>query len=185
MGCPSAFSTWGGVTTWIYHTKQSKHTLHSHWYAAYSGALIEGNLAYLNRTQKTVCSTCTQCIPELKAWKLPVITSVIKGEVYNWTGRLDWTIGLDNWTGRLDRTSGLDKWTGWLDWTIGLDGWMGVSETQNIELQPQVKLLWTLLTRHTQLPSSKLNAGSPATAINTSGVIEELRTIGKSCIRPQ
>ena len=35
----------------------------------------------------------------------------------NWTGQLDWTIGLDSWTG-------LD-WTGQLDWTVGLDYWTG------------------------------------------------------------
>ena len=30
----------------------------------------------------------------------------------DWTGQLDWTIGLDNWTGQLDWTVGLDYWTG-------------------------------------------------------------------------
>ena len=43
----------------------------------------------------------------------------------NWTGQLDWTIGLDSWTGQLDWTVGLDNWTGQLDWTIGLDSWTG------------------------------------------------------------
>ena len=42
----------------------------------------------------------------------------------DWTGQLDWTVGLDSWTGQLDwtvgldRTAGLDNWTGQLDWTI-------------------------------------------------------------------
>ena len=45
---------------------------------------------------------------------------------------------------------------------VGLDSWMGVSETQNTELQLEVKLL-TLPTWHMQLPSSKLNTGSPVT----------------------
>ena len=47
----------------------------------------------------------------------------IEGIVQNmdWTGQLDWTVGLDNWTGQLDWTIGLDNWTGQLDWTIGLD----------------------------------------------------------------
>ena len=39
----------------------------------------------------------------------------------DWTGQLDWTVGLDSWTGQLDWTVGLDNWTGQLDWTIGLD----------------------------------------------------------------
>ena len=26
----------------------------------------------------------------------------------DWTGQLDWTVGLDNWTGQLDWTIGLD-----------------------------------------------------------------------------
>ena len=43
----------------------------------------------------------------------------------DWTGQLDWTIGLDSWTGQLDWTVGLDNWTGQLDWTIGLDSWTG------------------------------------------------------------
>ena len=30
----------------------------------------------------------------------------------DWTGQLDWTIGLDSWTGQLDWTAGLDYWTG-------------------------------------------------------------------------
>ena len=30
----------------------------------------------------------------------------------DWTGQLDWTIGLDSWTGQLDWTVGLDYWTG-------------------------------------------------------------------------
>ena len=30
----------------------------------------------------------------------------------DWTGQLDWTIGLDSWTGLLDWTVGLDYWTG-------------------------------------------------------------------------
>ena len=30
----------------------------------------------------------------------------------DWTGQLDWTVGLDNWTGQLDWTVGLDYWTG-------------------------------------------------------------------------
>ena len=34
----------------------------------------------------------------------------------DWTGQLDWTVGLDNWTGQLDWTIGLDSWTGLLDW---------------------------------------------------------------------
>ena len=34
----------------------------------------------------------------------------------DWTGQLDWTVGLDNWTGQLDWTAGLDSWTGLLDW---------------------------------------------------------------------
>ena len=34
----------------------------------------------------------------------------------DWTGQLDWTIGLDSWTGQLDWTVGLDSWTGLLDW---------------------------------------------------------------------
>ena len=38
----------------------------------------------------------------------------------DWTGQLDWTVGLDSWTGQLDWTVGLDSWTGQLDWTIGL-----------------------------------------------------------------
>ena len=43
----------------------------------------------------------------------------------DWTGQLDWTLGLDTWTGQLDWTVGLDNWTGQLDWTIGLDNWTG------------------------------------------------------------
>ena len=53
----------------------------------------------------------------------------------DWTGQLDWTVGLDNWTGQLDWTvgldwtgldwTGLDSWTGQLDWTVGLDYWTG------------------------------------------------------------
>ena len=43
----------------------------------------------------------------------------------DWTGQLDWTIGLDSWTGQLDWTVGLDSWTGQLDWTVGLDYWTG------------------------------------------------------------
>ena len=39
----------------------------------------------------------------------------------DWTGQLDWTVGLDSWTGQLDWTVGLDSWTGQLDWTIGLE----------------------------------------------------------------
>ena len=39
----------------------------------------------------------------------------------DWTGQLDWTVGLDSWTGQLDWTVGLDSWTGLLDWTIGLN----------------------------------------------------------------
>ena len=34
----------------------------------------------------------------------------------DWTGQLDWTVGLDSWTGQLDWTIGLDSWTGLLDW---------------------------------------------------------------------
>ena len=34
----------------------------------------------------------------------------------DWTGQLDWTIGLDSWTGQLDWTAGLDSYTGLLDW---------------------------------------------------------------------
>ena len=30
----------------------------------------------------------------------------------DWTGQLDWTVGLDSWTGQLDWTIGLDYWTG-------------------------------------------------------------------------
>ena len=33
----------------------------------------------------------------------------------DWTGQLDWTIGLDNWTGQLDWTI---IWTGLLDWIL-------------------------------------------------------------------
>ena len=42
----------------------------------------------------------------------------------DWTGQLDWTVGLDSWTGLLDWTIGLDYWTGlldWTHWTIGLN----------------------------------------------------------------
>ena len=44
--------------------------------------------------------------------------SVKNGIIQNmdWTGQLDWTIGLDSWTGQLDWTAGLDSWTGLFDW---------------------------------------------------------------------
>ena len=42
------------------------------------------------------------------------LKKVANGIVQNmdWTGQLDWTIGLDSWTGQLDWTVGLDYWTG-------------------------------------------------------------------------
>ena len=52
-----------------------------------------------------------------KCWKQSLCTmwhSTKHG--LDWTGQLDWTVGLDNWTGQLDWTIGLDSWTGLLDW---------------------------------------------------------------------
>ena len=41
---------------------------------------------------------------------LPLEIGIVQN--MDWTGQLDWTIGLDSWTGQLDWTVGLDYWTG-------------------------------------------------------------------------
>ena len=40
----------------------------------------------------------------------------------DWSGGLDWWIGLVDWTG------GLDWWIGLVDWTGGLDWWTDIKK---------------------------------------------------------
>ena len=37
----------------------------------------------------------------------------------DWTGQLDWTVGLDSWTGQLDWTVGLDSLDYWTELRMG------------------------------------------------------------------